>query len=123
MGRVSTRMALPVRRCSASNIGTSHGSKNEMATPGRPMRPRSEEHTSELQSRQYLVCRLLLEKQKELESDLYATNGELSDSSYRSQFISSMVMPIMILHMTNHHSCLSVVCRLRLTKSPISTCG
>src|SRR3712207_8332537 len=27
---------------------------------------RSEEHTSELQSRQYLVCRLLLEKQKTL---------------------------------------------------------
>src|SRR3712207_7437446 len=26
---------------------------------------RSEEHTSELQSRQYLVCRLLLEKKKE----------------------------------------------------------
>src|SRR3712207_7471960 len=26
------------------------------------LRPRSEEHTSELQSRQYLVCRLLLEK-------------------------------------------------------------
>src|SRR3712207_7521239 len=30
------------------------------ATSGR----RSEEHTSELQSRQYLVCRLLLEKKK-----------------------------------------------------------
>src|SRR3712207_7649087 len=29
---------------------------------GRPRR--SEEHTSELQSRQYLVCRLLLEKKK-----------------------------------------------------------
>src|SRR3712207_8189711 len=28
---------------------------------------RSEEHTSELQSRQYLVCRLLLEKKKELQ--------------------------------------------------------
>src|SRR3712207_8907113 len=27
-----------------------------------PIRCRSEEHTSELQSRQYLVCRLLLEK-------------------------------------------------------------
>src|SRR3712207_7330006 len=27
-------------------------------------KPRSEEHTSELQSRQYLVCRLLLEKKK-----------------------------------------------------------
>src|SRR3712207_6881210 len=29
-----------------------------------PVRDRSEEHTSELQSRQYLVCRLLLEKKK-----------------------------------------------------------
>src|SRR5947209_14800771 len=29
---------------------------------------RSEEHTSELQSRQYLVCRLLLEKKKYLET-------------------------------------------------------
>src|SRR3712207_8889699 len=28
---------------------------------------RSEEHTSELQSRQYLVCRLLLEKKKQLD--------------------------------------------------------
>src|SRR3712207_8655080 len=32
-------------------------------------RGRSEEHTSELQSRQYLVCRLLLEKKKQ-----YPTN-------------------------------------------------
>src|SRR3712207_8531280 len=30
------------------------------------MDERSEEHTSELQSRQYLVCRLLLEKKKNL---------------------------------------------------------
>src|SRR2546422_6140768 len=30
----------------------------------RPPRPRSEEHTSELQSRLHLVCRLLLEKKK-----------------------------------------------------------
>src|SRR5438445_2852688 len=29
-----------------------------------PLEQRSEEHTSELQSRQYLVCRLLLEKKK-----------------------------------------------------------
>src|SRR3712207_6887036 len=35
------------------------------ATPSDPPRgDRSEEHTSELQSRQYLVCRLLLEKKK-----------------------------------------------------------
>src|SRR3712207_8776891 len=30
---------------------------------------RSEEHTSELQSRQYLVCRLLLEKKKNISKD------------------------------------------------------
>src|SRR3712207_7245315 len=30
-----------------------------------PPAARSEEHTSELQSRQYLVCRLLLEKKKQ----------------------------------------------------------
>src|SRR3712207_7234676 len=32
---------------------------------------RSEEHTSELQSRQYLVCRLLLEKKKTLYHDAF----------------------------------------------------
>src|SRR3712207_7291462 len=32
-----------------------------------PRARRSEEHTSELQSRQYLVCRLLLEKKKLIE--------------------------------------------------------
>src|SRR3712207_6918408 len=32
---------------------------------------RSEEHTSELQSRQYLVCRLLLEKKKKLTAKIY----------------------------------------------------
>src|SRR5947209_12012268 len=32
--------------------------------PKRRRKGRSEEHTSELQSRQYLVCRLLLEKKK-----------------------------------------------------------
>src|SRR3712207_7827517 len=42
------------------------GSKHERREgfPPPPPRTRSEEHTSELQSRQYLVCRLLLEKKK-----------------------------------------------------------
>src|SRR3712207_8293574 len=35
-----------------------------------PPRTRSEEHTSELQSRQYLVCRLLLEKKKRRDSGI-----------------------------------------------------
>src|SRR3712207_7433816 len=39
--------------------------------------PRSEEHTSELQSRQYLVCRLLLEKKKRKSR---ATQASLSSS-------------------------------------------
>src|SRR3712207_7997012 len=33
---------------------------------GAPAATRSEEHTSELQSRQYLVCRLLLEKKRDI---------------------------------------------------------
>src|SRR3712207_8991776 len=37
---------------------------DQVALVGRDPRLRSEEHTSELQSRQYLVCRLLLEKKK-----------------------------------------------------------
>src|SRR3712207_7078316 len=37
---------------------------------GPPRRERSEEHTSELQSRQYLVCRLLLEKKKKNDTTL-----------------------------------------------------
>src|SRR3712207_8566607 len=36
----------------------------EAGSPGEILQGRSEEHTSELQSRQYLVCRLLLEKKK-----------------------------------------------------------
>src|SRR3712207_8014332 len=39
-----------------------HGSADWLAGDVAPLR--SEEHTSELQSRQYLVCRLLLEKKK-----------------------------------------------------------
>src|SRR3712207_7639105 len=38
--------------------------RREGLRPGHDRRDRSEEHTSELQSRQYLVCRLLLEKKK-----------------------------------------------------------
>src|SRR3712207_8999861 len=63
-------------RCSPSRPPTAtrpaRPTTSSTPTPaaGRPTRcspttaPRSEEHTSELQSRQYLVCRLLLEKKK-----------------------------------------------------------
>src|SRR3712207_7658048 len=36
-----------------------------------PLPTRSEEHTSELQSRQYLVCRLLLEKKQNLKHTFF----------------------------------------------------
>src|SRR3712207_7267613 len=57
------------RHASSAHRGRDH---REGRSPGRrarrgeqdPPGPRSEEHTSELQSRQYLVCRLLLEKKK-----------------------------------------------------------
>src|SRR5258707_7739003 len=39
-------------------------SAGESASSSRGHEDRSEEHTSELQSRQYLVCRLLLEKKQ-----------------------------------------------------------
>src|SRR3712207_8446230 len=44
--------------------------------PGEPAQhhPRSEEHTSELQSRQYLVCRLMLEKKSDRERNLINYN-------------------------------------------------
>src|SRR3712207_8764269 len=41
------------------------GGAGARALPRQPAPLRSEEHTSELQSRQYLVCRLLLEKKKQ----------------------------------------------------------
>src|SRR5438445_4401194 len=51
----------PASRCCAPGARPTATSASFPA-PGRDAR--SEEHTSELQSRQYLVCRLLLEKKK-----------------------------------------------------------
>src|SRR3712207_8814173 len=43
---------------------------------------RSEEHTSELQSRQYLVCRLLLEKKKRRFARLVPSNSNISYADF-----------------------------------------
>src|SRR5687767_15571628 len=45
---------------------------------GRVTQPRSEEHTSELQSLAYLVCRLLLEKKKKKHTTINLTRSEHS---------------------------------------------
>src|SRR5947209_15502705 len=46
---------------------------------------RSEEHTSELQSRQYLVCRLLLEKKKKKQQSSEATESPDNDKSQHTE--------------------------------------
>src|SRR3712207_7136531 len=50
------------------DAGQSPKSSFSSSRAGHPIPSRSEEHTSELQSRQYLVCRLLLEKKKKKRS-------------------------------------------------------
>src|SRR3712207_7687520 len=83
---LSLHDALPISQSHRAAAGVAEGFRHGLALP-RVLRPvadeaarlaplradeelavgalaRSEEHTSELQSRQYLVCRLLLEKKK-----------------------------------------------------------
>src|SRR6266700_7174751 len=48
----------------------------------RPARRRSEEHTSELQSRENLVCRLLLEKKKNHTQPIKCVTHKLQGQSY-----------------------------------------
>src|SRR3712207_7162577 len=60
------RAGLGPRRVDPGPGGQPPGGPAERVRPDlRVHRTRSEEHTSELQSRQYLVCRLLLEKKKQ----------------------------------------------------------
>src|SRR5947209_13059819 len=53
----------PVRIACLGDLSTQYGGRCR-CEPVAERCPRSEEHTSELQSRQYLVCRLLLEQKK-----------------------------------------------------------
>src|SRR5690606_41246273 len=59
--RRSGRSRSTTSRCSA-NCGARASSTPSASTTNDPPSNRSEEHTSELQSREKLVCRLLLEK-------------------------------------------------------------
>src|SRR3712207_7238926 len=64
--KTSSRAGLASRRASYVHVTI-------RKTAARLTPPRSEEHTSELQSRQYLVCRLLLEKKKKNLISTYLT--------------------------------------------------
>src|SRR3712207_7702477 len=61
----SPRVAGPRR---PGDDGVREHQRRRTEVPGTPP-ARSEEHTSELQSRQYLVCRLLLEKKKQVKTN------------------------------------------------------
>src|SRR2546430_8550046 len=74
VGRADPK-GLPVGR---GRMGGQHPLRGHDGGPGRPpyehsrllRQPRSEEHTSELQSQSNLVCRLLLEKKKKRNIDV-----------------------------------------------------
>src|SRR3712207_7947186 len=63
------RLLLRGRPHSVRGLRRDHGRMDDPQTTKLRLE-RSEEHTSELQSRQYLVCRLLLEKKKKHTSEL-----------------------------------------------------
>src|SRR3712207_8676747 len=60
----------PAKNSRCRRIGWCRPSGTDKTDPRRPAR--SEEHTSELQSRQYLVCRLLLVKKKQQTDSIVA---------------------------------------------------
>src|SRR5216684_5756274 len=63
------------RQAGPSKADTASGDEQPMTSPKRLLRAglRSEEHTSELQSRLHLVCRLLLEKKKKKYTSIHLT--------------------------------------------------
>src|SRR3712207_7494533 len=78
---------------------------------------RSEEHTSELQSRQYLVCRLLLEKKKKKQ---YCVNSHRSPSSCKLLVDLSIIRHSLIHSGQGHLSIdygLSYVCTTTLVSA------
>src|SRR3970040_3062083 len=67
---LSLHDALPISRIVAAHLCGTQGNRNVF-----DHRQRSEEHTSELQSPMYLVCRLLLEKNNRLTTEEILSRG------------------------------------------------
>src|SRR3989339_233571 len=62
---------------------------------------RSEEHTSELQSLAYLVCRLLLEKNHEIHNRAWRKINRFSESLFNPQY---MIFELFDRHASRHLS-------------------
>src|SRR2546430_4768069 len=69
------------------------------SSPPAPAMPRSEEHTSELQSQSNLVCRLLLEKKKNIVS---------GGVQLQARVVSKPTACLLASHTTPRSSCASV---------------
>src|SRR6185503_2487546 len=92
------------------------------------MRPqwRSEEHTSELQSRLHLVCRLLLEKKKKLSTRISVVHKRINDKERER---ATTVIILMLVHiaqapMSEHPPKLDLICFfffLMIRRPPRST--
>src|SRR3989442_10361676 len=67
---ISPRLKRGPARCSSSTHGNCRAARRSRRSS------RSEEHTSELQSRPHLVCRLLLEKKKNIANRHFYNNGQ-----------------------------------------------
>src|SRR2546429_8460800 len=63
---LSLHDALPICQDQQKKVGNLSGGERGRLHLAKTLIQRSEEHTSELQSRLHLVCRLLLEKKKKL---------------------------------------------------------
>src|SRR2546422_5326824 len=71
------------RSCGSRRGGPRRRNTGASGSRGRRKTTRSEEHTSELQSRLHLVCRLLLEKKKTRNVVAFCTNTKPSDKHRR----------------------------------------
>src|SRR2546425_5785643 len=79
ISRVSAHVANEVDKTGSSGGGSSAGEDGRRRPDQQHLRTRSEEHTSELQSLAYLVCRLLLEKKKKNKKKSKKTENTYKD--------------------------------------------
>src|SRR5215208_3142259 len=77
------------QRGAVSPLATTRGARYAAHPPADVLDRRSEEHTSELQSRGHLVCRLLLEKKKPTAHDPGSDRQELEPDRALSRPIQS----------------------------------
>src|SRR3712207_8672878 len=82
-GVASGAFVLNSGKATAAQTATTATATSSFAAAPSERRSRSEEHTFELQSLQYLVCRLLLEKKKKLPDSLFTS---IFRNDFRSKF-------------------------------------